>query len=133
MKRYIGVFTALTLKNCSRINALIDDSAAPSVSFVAVDDSNGNEVDCAGNIGDIFLFVKNTSGANALIVTQVAYATIAGIVLPNEATSIPFGDEAYIGPINENNMLDSNIARFSFSGTTPSGKIMAMRVAPNNA
>lgn len=133
MKRYIGVPTLLTLKLASRINALQENSATGVDIMDAIDDTNGNTVDCGSNRNDIFLLVKNTSGSNALTVTQTSYATIAGIVLPNEATVIPFGDEAFIGPINEGNMLSSNIALFNFTGTTPTGRIMAMRVSSNNA
>lgn len=133
MKRYIGVPTPLTFKDASRINALQEDSAAGTDIMDAIDDTNGNEVDCGSNRNDIFLLVKNTSGSNALTVIQTAYATIAGIVLPNEDTVIAAGDEAFIGPINEGNMLSSNIALFNFTGTTPTGRVMAMRVAANNA
>ena len=133
MKRYIGAgHTALTLKNASRINPLTDNYAAPTEDFVPIDDTNGNSVDCMAFRNDILLIVKNTSGSNALTVTQTAYVTVSGIVLPNEATVIPFGEEAYIGPINDGNMLDGNIARFSYTGTTPTGKVMAMRVSQSN-
>ena len=133
MYRYIGAYTALTLKKASRINPLTDDSALPVTNYVSLDNVNGNSVEVAGRRNVVILIVNNTSGVNALTVTQKTHATISGIVLPDEATVIAAGAVAIIGPIDEGNMLTNETAQFDFAGTSPQGKIMAMEVVQNNA
>lgn len=125
-------YTAITYVDASRINPHIDDTDAPATNYHSIDDTNGNECDCGSQRNNIIAIVKNTSASNTLTVTQKAYYTHAGIVLPDEDTVIAAGSEAIIGPINHAAMLDSGVARFDFSGTTPSGSIIFLRVVAND-
>lgn len=131
---FIGLETPVVALELSRIAPQINLSATGGTNYDDVDDTDGNSVDCSNSGGNnIFIIVKNEHASNTLTVTQIpATRTYAGLTLSSETIVIAALSEAIIGPIDHNFMLEANLARFSFSGTAPNGRIMAFKCVAND-
>jgi len=128
--------TALTVHSISRVidgtttNSINDNIESPSVFFVDCDSVNGNKF--ANITGQVFLFVKNTSDTDSLIVTVVTTFTKDGYALADMTQTIDAGDEALLGPFTTifNDPSGEVTVNWTSNGTV-SGKVCACRLNPS--